>query len=114
MVRATPAAREDFLRWAAQVRADGSTDPEQALALALRLRPDVVYFLTDGKFPAGIVKQVTQANRDRVIIHTIGFADDEGEELLKQIADRNWGEYKFIPETEEGIGNREQGTGNRE
>jgi hypothetical protein len=107
MARATPAAREQFLTWAAQVRASGRTDPEQALALALQLRPDVVYFLTDGKFPAGIVKQVTQANRNRVMIHTIGFADDEGEELLQEIADRNWGEYKFIPETEQGIGKSE-------
>lgn len=100
MAVATPAARDKFLRWAAQIRADGFTNPEQALALALRLRPDVIYFLTDGNFPARIVKQVAEANQNRVVIHTIGFADDEGEDLLKTIAAQNWGQYQFIPADE--------------
>src|SRR5690606_33907931 len=90
-VRATRSAQEKYLRWAAEFRADGFTNPEQALALALNLRPDVVYFLTDGRFPAKIVDEVTRANRTGVKIHTIGFADDEGEDLLRAIADHNWG-----------------------
>ncbi|MGD9856800.1 MAG: VWA domain-containing protein [Planctomycetaceae bacterium] len=100
MALATPGSQEKYLRWAAQMRADGFTNPEQALGLALQLRPDVVYFLTDGNFPAKIVKEVTQANRNRVVIHTIGFADDEGEDLLKKIAAQNWGQYQFIPADE--------------
>ncbi len=102
MPRATPSAQEKFLRWAAQVRADGNTNPEQALSLALKLRPDVIYFLTDGNFPNKIAREVTQANLNRVVIHTIGFADDEGEAVLRAIATRNWGEYQFIPAAETG------------
>ncbi len=97
MMPALPNTQGLYLRWAAQAKADGETNPEQALLFALMLRPDIVYFLTDGNFPQRVIDHVSQANEHRVVIHTIGFGDDKGEKLLKQIAARNWGDYQFIP-----------------
>jgi hypothetical protein len=97
---ATRSSQEKYLRWAVEMRADGQTDPEEALLLALALKPEVIYFLTDGVFKARIVKQVSQANRQRIAIHTIGFGDNEAEALLQQIAFQNWGTYRFIPAEE--------------
>lgn len=95
---ATASAREKYLRWAVEVKAAGQTDPEQALLAALSLRPDVIYFLTDGAFKPKIVDVVRAANqRIGVMIHTIGFGDDGGELLLREIALQNRGSYQFIP-----------------
>jgi len=98
MKLAVPSARQRYLRWAVEAKASGTTDPEQALLIALRLNPDVIYFLTDGAFHPTVVDHVRAANnRERVTIHTIGFGDDGGEVLLKEIAFQNWGTYQFIP-----------------
>ncbi|MCA9076737.1 MAG: hypothetical protein KDA93_17055 [Planctomycetaceae bacterium] len=98
MMPALPGTQGKYLHWAAQAKADGHTDPEQALLLALMLRPDLIYFLTDGDFSRKVIEQVTQSNQSRVVIHTIGFGDDKGENLLKQLAAKNWGDYQFIHE----------------
>ena len=98
LVDANNATKLRFLEWMARAQADGHTDPRTALLLALQLQPDLVYFLTDGDFRAGVVKDVAAANRGRVAIHTIGFGDNTGEPLLKAIAEQNRGVYQFIPE----------------
>lgn len=94
-----PATQEAgrYLEWAARVQAEGQTDPTEALLLALRLRPDVIYFLTDGQFEPAIVKRVTQINAGRVTIHTYCIGDAGGEPLLKAVAQANNGRYVFIP-----------------
>jgi hypothetical protein len=101
LVAATDSTRRKYLEWMARARADGETDPYRALMLAIELRPDIIYFLTDGEFRGGIVKDVAAANRGRVRIHTIGFGDDMGEDLLKAIASQNGGNYQFISADEE-------------
>lgn len=98
MMPALPGTQGKYLHWAAQAKAEGQTDPQQALLLALMLRPDLIYFLTDGEFSNQVIEQVTRSNQSRVVIHTIGFGDDKGEKRLKQLAARNWGDYQFIPD----------------
>jgi hypothetical protein len=100
-MEASDATKLRYLTWMAHARADGHTDPGQALALALRLNPELIYFLTDGDFRAGIVKDVAAANRGRVKINTIGFGGNEGEPLLKAIAEQNRGTYQFISAEQE-------------
>jgi hypothetical protein len=98
MKLAVRSAQQKYLRWAVEAKASGQTDPQDALLAALRLRPDVIYFLTDGAFHPNVVELVRTANQQaRVRIHTIGFGDDEGESLLQDIAFQNWGSYQFIP-----------------
>lgn len=98
--RLQPARRplqERYLRWAAKVEAIGQTDPRTALRLAVRLQPDIIYFLTDGRVPEATVQDVTRANRGRVAIHTFCIGNRDGESLLKEIARHNGGEYHFVP-----------------
>lgn len=101
LMEATPDAQRRYLRWVAEARAGGLTEPAGALALALKLEPDVIYFLTDGDFAYRVVPMVTKLNRGRTIIHTIGFGDNEGEPFLKEIASKNRGRYRFIPADED-------------
>ncbi len=99
LVSATPANQKTYLTWMAPGQAIGSTEPEAALHMALKLRPEVIYFLTDGRFHFSVVKSVTKANRDRITINTICFGDAEGEKMLKQLAASNGGVYKYVPDT---------------
>ncbi|MEW4528706.1 vWA domain-containing protein [Maioricimonas sp. JC845] len=109
MMEAVPASQYNYLHWMTGVKAKGETDPEAALMLALRLQPDVIYFLTDGMFKYRVIERVREANRGRVAIHTIGFGDDEAEKFMKQIARQNFGAYQFIPEDYDGPGDAESG-----
>ena len=90
LVSAAPENQQHFLDWVEQVPAHGDTDPTAALGMALRLRPDVIYFLTDGCFsgPANdIVKGIQQS---RTTIHTFVFEtmltekQQAGLELMRQ------------------------------
>lgn len=90
MIEASPENRQHFMAWVDEVPAFGDTDPTAALAMALRLRPDVLYFLTDGCFsgPANdIVKTVQQS---KTTIHTFVFEtwltekQQAGLELMRQ------------------------------
>ena len=103
LVKATVDAQRYYLTWMASLKARGATDPETALMLALSLQPDVIYFLTDGRFDYRTVPRITRFNRRGVVINTIGFGDNRGEQFLKEIAARNQGTYKFIPETEQHV-----------
>lgn len=100
MVAATEDNQKRYLTWMAKVPAIGRTYPQQALLLALQLKPDLIYFLTDGEFDYAVVPGVTAANRDGIPIHTIGFGDNRGEVLMREIAVRNNGTYTFIPSDE--------------
>jgi hypothetical protein len=77
----------------------GDTDPSSAMRLALRLAPDTVFLMTDGEFEPQPTDEVIEAlNRDReVTINTIAFHVAGSEEVLRGIAERNGGRYRFVP-----------------
>jgi len=94
---ALPLNQNQYLRWAATVRAQGDTDPREALSYALRLRPDIIYFLTDGDFQHSVVQDLKKLQQKNVDIHTFAFGNRDAEDLLKAIASANGGEYHFVP-----------------
>jgi Mg-chelatase subunit ChlD len=83
--------------WVDGTSARGGTEPQDALLQALELKPEAIFLLTDGSFDANVVDAVRAANRDGVVINTIGFMNPAGEQLLKQIAEQNRGTYRFVP-----------------
>jgi hypothetical protein len=94
---ATLGNKRKYLEWCVKVRGGGGTDPGDALKKALELKPDVIYLLTDGVFKDDAVRDVTKLNTRGVSIHTFCFGDASGESVLKEIARKNGGTYKFIP-----------------
>jgi hypothetical protein len=77
----------------------GETDPSKALERAFACQPDLIYLLTDGEFDKAIVDLVKRLNvGGKVTVHTIGFLYQTGEQVLKQIANDNNGNYKFVSE----------------
>lgn len=101
LVSATPENQSMYLTWMAPGKAGGDTEPEGALLAAIALKPQVIYFLTDGRFKFSAVKAVKKANRHHVVINTICFGDDQGEKFLKQLAENNGGVYRFVPDEPE-------------
>lgn len=83
--------------WLRMCRTDGGTKPMRALNLALRLKPDVVYFLSDGDIPPK-TRDVARNVNHGSIIHTIALGADDGAEVMHQIADDNQGTYRFVPD----------------
>ena len=99
---ATPEAKKKFLSWVAKVPGVGTTEPLEALLIALRLQPDTIYFLTDGQFNPTIVKAFNKVaartkRNQNVIVNGICLGNREGESLIRELVEQNSGSYTFIP-----------------
>ena len=80
----------------------GGTNPTGAFKILfnLRPRPDAIYFMTDGLFPASVAAVVAQLNEtggQRTPVHCISFVSRESERLLESIAEQSGGTYTHIP-----------------
>lgn len=94
---ATPELQTKYMEWMAGVRAQGSTDPRLALTAALELKPDAIFFLTDGVFEPKVRRDLRKLRQNQTVIHTIGFGSLKAENDLKAIAKANRGTYHFVP-----------------
>ena len=79
--------------------------PYDAIPFALKLRPDVIFLLSDGEFPQKIEDLLKQENRvsnlfgdDKPIsiVHTIAYHSRAGESRMQRIAKQNQGQYRYI------------------
>ena len=97
LLRATRQNVARVQEWINTLGGGGGTQPRESLLMALRLEPDAVFLLTDGQFDPQTVDDVTRQNRRKVTINTVGFIHRAGEPLLKDLARKNRGEYRFVP-----------------
>ncbi len=106
LVAATYSSKGQVGRDLSKTRAEGQNDgvlaPFQgAFEAAFKLRPDTIYFLTDGAFGKELPALVKRLNVDqRVHLNTIAFITEEPEYkgMMEKLAKDNGGVYKFIPE----------------
>ncbi len=83
------------------IPAEGATRPLPALLEALSLRPDVLFFLTDGDRPglsSEDLRRLRQRNGGRARIHCIRFINNDAESSasgnwMEQLAAQNAGQY---------------------
>ena len=83
------------------IEANGGTDHEAALRMACALKPDVIFFLTDGDEPKLTPQQMEKIERWCVGIrmNMIEFgpgAEPEKDSFLKELARRVGGEYTYV------------------
>jgi hypothetical protein len=81
--------------------AAGGTDHAAALRMATNLKPDVIFFMTDGDDPALTSAELDKIERwaEGIIIHAIQFGTGDPPEknnFLKDLAHRTGGEYTFV------------------
>lgn len=98
---ANPQTKERAIRFVNSIIPDGNTDHERALKLAIRLRPDVIFFLTDGDEPKLSRRQLDEINRlaGGITVNVVEFGSgpraSEGS-FLEILATENSGEYRYI------------------
>ncbi len=81
--------------------ADGGTEHENALRMAIRLHPDVIFFLTDADDPKLSATQLERIQRMAAgtIIHAIEFGPGpkpQGQTFVEDLARQNGGKYRYI------------------
>ena len=104
MVFAGESGRRQAESYVASVTASGGTDHVQALRLALRMGPDVIFFLTDADEPQMSAKELDEIRKKNggVAIHVIEFKSGHAQgksETLRKLAEQNRGEYKYVDVT---------------
>ncbi|MGQ9820822.1 MAG: VWA domain-containing protein [Thermogutta sp.] len=88
-------------RFIAAIQAVGGTEHEAALNTAIRLRPDVIFFLTDADEPrlSEVQMDGIQRRAAGIIIHTVEFglgAPSSNRNFIARLAERNGGRYVYI------------------
>ncbi|WP_286177722.1 hypothetical protein [Stieleria mannarensis] len=103
MVSGEPNHLKRAQRYIDAIQAFGGTKHKGALLMALRLSPDVIFFLTDAHIPrlSQLELQVIQdrAERAGTTIHAIEFGSRAGpaaDSFLKQLAAMNNGQYQYV------------------
>jgi von Willebrand factor type A domain len=86
-------SKAQLSRWMSYVEPQGATDPRSALSLALAMRPDAVFLLSDGAFPDGTTQAVAKLNPKKVPIHCIDLANGAAGNDLRTIANESGGQY---------------------
>ena len=88
-------------RFVGSITADGGTEHEEALTMALRMAPDVIFFLTDADEPrlsATQLQRIARANKGAVI-NTIEFGYGpafESDNFLIRLARQNRGQHVYV------------------
>jgi hypothetical protein len=105
LVFATEQNKRLARRFVASITATGGTEHESALTMALKLRPDVIFFLTDADEPVMTPVQlarIARLNGGRTSIHTIEFGvgpPARRHNFLRQLAQDNAGQYVYVDVT---------------
>jgi hypothetical protein len=89
-------------RFVTSVSPSGGTNPENALVAAVNMRPDVIFFLTDGQdLSLAAIDRVTKLNRGTAYINAIEFGAGRGEpnQMMLMLARRNNGKAAYVDTT---------------
>ncbi|MFO0840230.1 MAG: hypothetical protein U1D55_17110 [Phycisphaerae bacterium] len=101
--------KANLFRWLDAKKPSGSTEPLAAMKRSLALRPEVVFFFSDGLFDEMIVDEITRGNRSSGCrIHCLVFDElmlsdtsglprlTDGAKRLQRIAEQNGGRVKVV------------------
>jgi hypothetical protein len=95
-------SRRRLKQWIQNLTLGSNTRPAEALRMALALKPDAIYLLSDGELEDESYQMLATANHDPktgqtiVPIHTISLFSTAGKELLELIASNNGGKFVHV------------------
>ena len=88
-------------QWIDSVSPGGGTEPIPAfnLVFGMDVRPDAIFFMTDGLIPGDTVPAVSALNGGgkHVQINCIAFGTEAGQGALRRLAGESDGIFKFVP-----------------
>ncbi|MEQ8790429.1 MAG: VWA domain-containing protein [Pirellulaceae bacterium] len=99
-------------QWMETVELELKTLVLESFEHAMEMYPDAIYVLTDGRFgdTKRVEKYLAENNyivdefgnkQPKVIIHTVGFYNRDGEAVLEKMAKDYGGTYRFVPDPRE-------------
>jgi hypothetical protein len=93
--------KAEVRRFINSVESDGGTDHEEAVMMAIRMHPDVIFLLTDADDPKLSTRQLARIERlgAGIIIHTIEFgtgAQRDANNFLVRLAKQSGGEHAYV------------------
>jgi hypothetical protein len=88
-------------RFVRGITAGGGTHHMEALKLALRMRPDVIFFLTDADEPRLTTRDLAELRRQNrsTVIHTIEFGvgnQNASDNFLVRLAQQSAGQHAYV------------------
>jgi len=100
----TDANRTEVKRFLGSIEADGGTDHVAALTMAIRMRPDAIFLLTDGDKPYVTTKELARIDRigPGIAIHAIQFGEGPqtgGRGWMGKLAQQSGGEFRYVDTT---------------
>ncbi len=100
----TDANRAEVKRFLGSFEADGGTDHVAALSMAIRMRPDVIFLLTDGDKPLVTAQELARIDRvgPGIVIHAIQFGEGPHRDAngwMGKLARQSGGEYRYVDTT---------------
>jgi len=96
-VPASPLEKVIGYNWMKTVPAAGGTQPESALQLVAKMKPHVIFLLSDGEFSPLSDETLELFEQEKIAVNTLAFEDESGAELLQEIANTTGGTYRFVP-----------------
>jgi hypothetical protein len=102
MIEASELNRQRADQFLTTVVAAGGTEHEPPLSIALRLKPEVIFVLTDGGDPplsGPEIDLLTRENDGHTAIHCVHFGSgalQEEDNFLRRLAARNSGTYGYV------------------
>jgi hypothetical protein len=102
LIPASEQNKQRLVQFVEDIAAYGQTEHTRGLLAALRLRPEVIFLLTDGGDPVmklDDLRVVREASRGRTSIHCLHFGrgkPEAGENFMQRLAAENRGSYAYI------------------
>ena len=100
LIPATNENKQQAIKFLASIQPEGGTLPVPALKRALALKPEVIFFLSDGgDWTDRQIQEVISVNRGRAVIHVVDFGGTVRDQLpgpLRTLASKNQGEYRAV------------------
>ncbi len=94
--------------WIQSVQLTRGGPPNEALAWAIEREPDAIYLLTDGVTKVDVcaflrknnrIEDVVSGSQVRVPIHAIAYFSLDGQQLMRQLAKENQGQFIYVPKS---------------
>src|SRR5262249_11807098 len=96
-IKATKVNKVHVRRWVSDFVVHGGTVPDESIRMALSMRPDAVFLLSDGDFAPSARQAALDANQNGAVIHTVAIGFRAGITQLKQIAEDHKGRFRYVP-----------------
>ena len=108
MIAATDQNKQRVAQWVSTLGLGAGTDPRYGTMMALKLKPDAIFLLSDGEFngqdvnthaiPGNVPIEtiIKRYRKDAVPLHTIAFEDTLNRPRLRRIATATHGTHRFV------------------